>query len=46
MLKAKLFVAAEVDKKTTACSSFNKVVTCPTNQGCAINSVNKVPYCA
>ena len=37
---------AVVTKSTTPCRSFNQVVTCPTNQGCAINSTNNVPYCA
>ena len=37
---------AIVDQSTTACSSFNQVFDCPTNQECAINSVNGVPYCA
>ena len=37
---------ANVSQSTTACSSFNQVFDCPTNQGCAINSTNNVPYCA
>ena len=37
---------AIVNQSTTACSSFNQVFNCPTNQECAINSVNGVPYCA
>lgn len=41
-----VYFVAIVNQSTTACSSFNQVFNCPTNQECAINSVNGVPYCA
>jgi thiamine pyrophosphokinase len=37
-----VYFVANVDQSTTACSSFNQVFNCPTNQRCAINSVNGV----